>query len=334
MVDGRGLVSEGRRLVWRNQRALWWLFAANLLLAALGAEPLAVKLAGVTDHSMAAQRLSQGFALTTLVELVSRPGFGFSSDALNSIFYNVIFFVFAVFVTGGILEGFRSSRKLSTAQFFEACGHYFWRWVRQVLLFSAAMALVLGVGSGIYSWSDTLSSDAAAEKLGFWVMVGGSALTLLLAMIARLWFDMAQVQIVATDQRSVVRSVGQAFRLMSSNFKTLFFMYLRISLIGWTALLLGLWVWIRFIPATRSMLSFLVLELALLAWLATRLWQRASETAWYQRYEAANPPVAPLMMDAPLVYPLAAPEPTGNVLAVEDVKQEMPVLRLEDSQPS
>ena len=324
MLNAQGLVTEGRRLVWRNQRVLWWLFAANLLLAAFGAEPLAAKLAGVTDHSIAAQRFTQGFDLTALGELLSQPGFGFGSYALSSLFCNVIFFALTVFMTGGILETFRSSRRLTTAQFFEACGHYFWRWVRQMLLFLVVMAPVLGLGSGINSWSDTLSSDAAPEKLGFWVMLGGAVLTLLLAMIARLWFDMAQVQIVATDQRSVVRSVGRVFKLTFSNFRALFFMYLRISLVGWMALLCALWVWVRFIPASRFMLSFLVLELTLLAWLATRLWQRASETAWYLRYEAANPPVAPVIMDAPLVYPQANPEHTETVLASEDAKPEMP----------
>lgn len=313
MVNGRGLVTEGRRLVWRNQRALWWLFAANLFLAAFGAEPLAMKLGDITDHSLASQHFAHGFDLMTLVELLSHPGFGLGSHALNSLFYNLIFLVFTLFVTGGILESFRSSRKLTIAQFFEASGHYFWRWVRQMLLFLLVMAPVLGLGGALNSWSDTLSSDAAPEKLGFWVMVAAAAITLLLAMIVRLWFDMAQVHTLATDERSVWRSVGRAFKLTFSNFGTLFFMYLRISLVGWTALLLGLWVWIRLIPATSPMLSFFVLELTLLAWLGTRLWQRAGESAWYQRYEVANPPIAPVMMDAPLVYPLAAPEPGPSV---------------------
>ena len=272
-----------------------------------------MKLGGITDHSLAAQRFVHGFDLMTLVGLISRPGFALGSYALNSLLDNLIFLVSMLFVTGGILESFRSSRKLTTAQFFEASGHYFWRWVRQMLLFLLVMAPVLGLGGALNSWSDTLSSDAAPEKLGFWVMVAAALTTLLLAMIVRLWFDMAQVRTVATDERSVWRSVGRAFKLTFANFGTLFFMYLRISLMGWAALLLGLWVWIRLIPATSPMLSFFVLELTLLAWLATRLWQRAGESAWYQRYEVANPPIAPVMMDAPLVYPLAAPEPGPSV---------------------
>jgi hypothetical protein len=334
MVNARGLVTEGRRLVWRNQRALWWLFAANLLLAAMGAEPLAFKLAKITDRSLASQRLSQGFDLTTLIELLNNPGVSLGSHALNSLFYNVIFFVFTIFVTGGILESFRSTRKLTTAQFFEASGYYFWRWVRQMLLFAVVMASVLAIGGGINSWADTLSSDAAPEKLGFWVMLGGAGFTLLLSMIARLWFDMAQTRTVATDERSVVRSVARAFGLTFSNFRTLFFMYFRISLVGWTALLLGLWVWIRLIPASHFMLSFLVLELTLLAWLATRLWQRAGESAWYQRYEAANPPLVPVRMDAPLVYPLSAEEPTVTLAANESASPEPTLPPPPDPQPS
>lgn len=336
MVNGRGLVTEGRQLVWRNQRVLWWLFAANLLLAFFGAESFAFKLAEVMDHSFMAQRFNQGVDLTLLASLLNHPGVGLRTHTLNSLFFNVVFFVFTIFVTGGILETFRSSRKLTTAQFSEASGHYFWRWVRQMLLFMLVMTPVLALGGAITWWSDTLSSDAAPEKLGFWVMMGGLALTLLLAMIVRLWFDMAQVRTVATDERSVLRSVGRAFKLTFSNFRTLFFMYLRISLVGWTFLLFGLWVWITFIPATRFWLSFLVLELTLLIWLATRLWQRASESAWYQRYEVANPPVAPVMMDAPLAYPLPVPktEPAETIVASESTNQEPRLPSMADPQPS
>ncbi len=329
-MNRRSLVTEGRRLLWRNQRALWWLFAANLLLAFFGAESFAFRLAEIMDHSLASRRLDQGFDVATLAELLSHPGFGLGKHALNSLFYNAIFFVFTLFVTGGILEGFRSSRKLTTAQFFEASGHYFWRWVRQTLLFMLVMAPVLGLGSAINSWSDTLSSDAVPEKLGFWVMLSGILLTLLLAMILRLWFDMAQIRTVATGERSVVRSVGWAFKLTVSNFRTLFFIYLRISLVGWIALVFGLWFWIRFVPASRSGFSFLVLELTLLVWLATRLWQRASESAWYQRYDAANLPVAPVMMDSPLVYPLSVPESAGIVLASAHTGPESPLPSVAD----
>lgn len=334
MVNGRGLVTEGRRLVWRNQRALWWLFAANMVLALFGAESFAFKLAEVMDHSLAAQRFTQGVDLTLLASLLNHPGVGLRTHALNSLFFNVVFFIFTMFVTGGILESFRSSRKLTPGQFFEASGHYFWRWVRQMLLFVLVMLPVLGLGGAINSWSGTLSSDAAPEKLGFWVMLGGFVLTLLLAMIVRLWFDMAQVRTVATDERSVLRSVSRACKLTFSNFGTLFFVYLRISLVGWTFLLFGLWVWIRFIPATRFGLSFLILELTLLIWLATRLWQRASESAWYQRYEVANPPVAPVMMDSPLVYPLSVPESAGIVLASADLEPEPPLPSSADPQPT
>ncbi|MBA3915974.1 MAG: hypothetical protein H0X25_19415, partial [Acidobacteriales bacterium] len=46
------------------------------------------------------------------------------------------------------------------------------------------------------------------------------------------------------------------------------------------------------IPGQHVGLTIFLFELTIFWWIVTRLWQRASETVWYERYAAAN--LAPL----------------------------------------
>ena len=61
--------------------------------------------------------------------------------------------------------------------------------------------------------------------------------------------------------------------------------------------------------------------------------QRASESAWYQRYEAANPPVAPVMLDSPLVFPLAVPGGSGHVAVAESTFASTPTSEIARLEP-
>ena len=69
---------------------------------------------------------------------------------------------------------------------------------------------------------------------------------------------------------------------------TLFWMYFRISLAAWIALLIGLLIWTK-LPPTAIPATFILLEFIILSQLAARLWQLASATAWYKRYAEVVP---------------------------------------------
>lgn len=315
MDERSGILSEGARRVWRYQRVLWWLFAVNLTLAAFGTLPLSSALRPVTDHSLHSQNLYRAFDVPTFLDLASNPDVALWSKFTGSTLFAFIFFAFAFFLTGGILEAYRTPGKLGTADFFRACGAFFWRWVRLLIFMLIVLTPIAIAAFAISKWSGTLSDDAPQEKLGFWVDVIGFGLVLLLAMLVRLWFDMAQVRAVAEDERAMRRTLTRAFRLTFGNLGSLFWLYFRISFLAWLALVAAFWIWLR-IPAQDVGLSFFLLEVVLLWWIGTRLWQRASETVWYER--RAIPPVlvmAPVTMPevvslVPEIPPAPEPPPT------------------------
>ena len=197
-----------------------------------------------------------------------------------------------LFVTGGLLEVYRRDQTLSPGEFFQACGSYFWRFVR-LLIFLVIVLIVVGIGAGLVGAGlDRLAEDSPREKLGFWLDVGGGLVLLLVLMTVRLWFDMAQVRAVAEEERKMRRTFLRAFKLTFGNFPSLFWLYLRISVVFWVGLAAILWVWLR-VPPQAIGLSFLLGQAAVVLWVGTRLWQRASETLWYQRCYPVPAALAP-----------------------------------------
>ena len=289
----KGFLSDGCSRVWRHQRILWWLFVINLVLGHLSIFGMVSRWAGVLDHSLAADQLCHGFNLGRYIELGMQPGIGFSSAAPSISVFAIVFFVFMLFVTGGILEAYRSPYKISTTDFFQASGAYFWRFVRLLVMFVIVLIPVAIAANAIKNWSGDLSSNAAPEKLGFWVDVAGAIVIWFIAMCLRLWFDVAQVHAVATGERAMRRTLKRAFGMTFGNFGTLFPLYLVPTLVAFAGMAVVLLIWTT-VPSTATGVSFVVLEIWMLLWLGTRLWQRAGETAWYQRTQvpAVIPAVA------------------------------------------
>jgi len=304
MPDQRGVLREGFRRVWHYQRIVWWMFFVNLLLALLGAWPLVGRMHEVTDHSLRALRLVDMFDVGDFSALSSNPEAHIFAGQGASLHYGFVFFFFALFLTGGMLEAYRAGRKLNTREFFEACGSYFWRWVRLLILMAIVLAPVLVLAGAILGKTPDwlILSGASEEKAGFAKLVGGLGVVGLLLMCIRLWFDMAQVRAVVEEETGMWRNAGRAFKLTFGNFGSLFWMYLRISVLGWLVLAAGFYLWSK-MPPTRFGWTFLILELVVLLGFGVRLWQRASEMVWYQRcvLAAATPPVP--------VTPTPAPDP-------------------------
>lgn len=312
MPDQRGLLNEGFRRAWHYQRVLWFIFFINLVLAHFSAAPTIHKLDWATDHSMQAQRLTDMFDYGSFSALSSNPEVKLFEVVGVSITFSLVFFVIVLFLTGGILEAYRSGRRLTTREFFEACGSYFWRWVRLLIPMAIVMVPVLMLASFAWKQGTTPMLSALTEKTGFWILVAGMGVVGFLLMCIRLWFDMAQVRAVVEEETGMLRNAASAFKTTFSNFGSLFWMYLRISALGWLAFALGLWIWTK-MPPKQFAWTFLVLELVVLAGFWTRLWQRASEMVWYQRrflVPLAAAPVTPApIMPAPDPLLTIAPPP-------------------------
>lgn len=322
MADGsnKGLVSAGAGLVWRRKRVLWWVFAVNLVLGGLGAAGAARILSGAIGNSLAGNQLVDRFDLGMFVELLSRPEVGLMRAGGGAVTFAILFALFMLFVSGGILEVYRQDRKLTSEEFFAASGGFFWRFFRLMLLSLIPFGILQALNGGVQAMADKIGEQAVSDATGFYIQVVGGFIILLLMLFVRLWFDIAQVRAVVQRERGMWRNMWKSLGITRRQKLPLFWMYFKISLFAWICLLLAAWLW-TMIPPRAIWLTFLLLELLMLTQLATRLWQKASAVLWYQRHAEVVPADAvDYTTPAPqeIVEPLppttapGAPEPNPN----------------------
>src|SRR5215475_8324451 len=104
MSDQPGLLREGFRRVWHYQRVVWWMFFVNFFMAILGGWPAANRFHEIADHSLQARRLVDMFDVGDFFSLTSNPEVNLLSGHGQSIHFAIVFFFFALFLTGGVLE--------------------------------------------------------------------------------------------------------------------------------------------------------------------------------------------------------------------------------------
>jgi hypothetical protein len=293
MTTKSGTVGAGAKLVWRRQRVFWWVYAINFLLALAGTLPLLSHAGTVLNHSLAAEPLVHGFNLSTFFALANRPSAPLGAAGSSSALATLVFFVFMLFLAGGILEVYWRDETLQAGEFFGACGRFFWRFVRLLIFMGIVLIPILLFVRFVMNWSGKLASNAPQPLLGFWVEIAGLLIAVLLLVAVRLWFDVAQIRAVAEGQRAMRRTLLQAFKITFRNFGSLFWVYLRLCVLGLAGLAAAFWVWVRLVRADSIGASFLLGQAVIFLWIAIRLWLRASETRWYQQRIPAKPTPSP-----------------------------------------
>ncbi|MGB7583547.1 MAG: hypothetical protein WBM11_01790 [Terriglobales bacterium] len=306
MNEKKSLLSAGAGIARRNLRYIVWFYLLNLLFGWFGASGLATHAHHIMDHSMYSDKVLHGFDAAVLIELINRPEFGpMRSTTVPALFFGILFLWVSVAFMPGVLLGYSSDHRIPRDEFFRACGRNLWRFVR---LFVMA-AILVGVVAGLLSaGTDALATAAEKtnyERLPFFTHMVGWAIILLALTKIRLWFDLAQTDVVLRDQNAVRKSVGIAFRTMRKNFARLFGTYVVIVVVGLVILAGGIVLWHLIVPPSSVFGAFLVSQLMLLLLLAMRFWQRAAAVAFYVK-EMAEPGV-----DMPPVMPAATPVVVG-----------------------
>jgi hypothetical protein len=127
----------------------------------------------------------------------------------------------------------------------------------------------------------------------------------------RIWFDLAQVDIVLSDQRAVRRSIGAGFRHTWRNLGRLLGSYVVATIAAVIVLVAGLFVWMKFVPPASVLGAFLVSQLTLLLLLIPRFWQRGVAVTYYLKNMVepiAEQPFTAVAVVAPVVNePVLAP---------------------------
>jgi hypothetical protein len=301
----RGTFFSGAGLVWQWQRLVWWIFAVCLIFGLFSTHEMTERASSLLDHSVAAQRLVNGFDASAFIMLQQVPDSPLEIQGHNIVHFSLLFLVFMLFVTGGILAAYVLDEKPTTTAFFEASGHYFWRFFRLLIYLTIVLLPIAGLAAATSAMYTHIEDQSISPYPGDHFVEAAAVVILLLLIIVRLWFDMAQIIAVAEDEKKMHRVLRRAFGLLRRNFFSLLWLYLRVSIIAWALFAFGLYFWMFRLSPQSNVAAFLLSQLMILVWLGARLWQRASESLWYRNYQANQvsepawtPPPAPMYMPA------------------------------------
>jgi len=304
----RALLPRGLGMVLGNKRYIFWFWLLNLALAWLGTSAFRNSARAILDHSSYSGRLVHGFDLSVLIELFSRPEFGsMAAIATPALHFALLFFMATALFLPGVFQGYASSYRLPREDFFRACGRNLWRFIRLMIVAGIVMGIVAGILFGINGAIVKKAGESTSELLPFRLQMTGLAVIFLVMTTLRIWFDLAEADVVLGDQRAVRKSIGTAFRHTFRSLWRLLASYIVAAIVAAMILVGGLWTWMRFVPPDSMVGALIVAQIILFLLLIPRFWQRGMAVSYWQQKMLAPVAAAEPASSAPTA---AIPEPT------------------------
>lgn len=313
------LISASLRILGRHKRYIFWFWLLNLTLAEFGAAVVRSRLHAALDHSLVADRLLHGFDGGVYYEMVTRPQWGtFAGAAMPAMYFSFLFVLVTLFCLPGILDSYTSDGRPSREDFFRCCGRNLWRFIWVVLCYGIVAGVIGGALFGVHVGLVHAARKSTYELLPFYANVVTLGVIFLALTIVRIWFDLAQLDVVVRDQRAVRKSIAAAFRFMRGNVTKLLSIYVFIHGLGFAVLAGGICIWHASVVPSHVLGAFLVAQATAILWLTMRFWRRAVSAAFYMREIAANTALPAVAGPAPALSGLTrspAPGQAGPVQA-------------------
>ena len=282
MREHQSLLSGGLSRVRHNKRYIFWFYVLNVALAWFGAGAFNNQVHQILDHSLHADRLVNGFDLGVLYEMFGRPEFGPTlASAAPAMHFAFFFLLLTALFLPGVLQGYASTYRLPREDFFRTCGRNLWRFLRLMIVAAVVMAAVAAALLGIRSALLKAAEESTNELLPFYVSMATLLVIFLIMTTLRIWFDLAQTDVVLSDQPVVGRSIGVGFRHTWRSLGRLLGSYVVSTIVAAIVLVAGLWAWMKLVPPASVFGAAVVSQLTLLLLLIPRFWQRGVAVTYY-----------------------------------------------------
>src|SRR5579872_230386 len=315
MEERKGLLSTGWGRIAHNKRYIVWFYILNLVMAWLGAAAFSNQAHDYLDHSLLSSRLVHGMDIGVLIEMFAQPDFGTVSAARASgVHFALAFFLLTALFMPGVLQGFSSTYRLPRDDFFRACGRNLWRFIRLMIVAGIVIGAVASALFALLGVIVKAAEESTNELLPFEMRMLCLAIIFLVMTALRIWFDLAEADVVLSDQNAVRRSIATGFRHAWRNLWQLLGAYVLITIVALIILGAGLVTWEKLIPASSVAGAFVLTQFMLLLLLIPRFWQRGVAVSYYLENMVApivvNTLTPPVAVATPSPLPPAEPQAT------------------------
>jgi len=239
-----------------------------------------------------------------------------SAVTTPAIYFAFLFLLFTALCLPGVFQGYASTYRLPREDFFRACGRNLWRYVRLMIVAGIVMLIATIALFGLHGVLERKAGESTNELLLPEVRFAGLFVIFLIMTAFRIWFDLAEADVVLSDQRAVRKSIGTAFRHTFRSLVRLLTSYVVTTLVAAIILLGGIRAWMKFVAPEKWFAAFLLSQLILLLLLIPRFWQRGVAVSYWKQ-EMMAPVVAEPILPQPITRPpapvVAAPDPAPGV---------------------
>ncbi|MEM9819988.1 MAG: hypothetical protein AAF985_02905 [Bacteroidota bacterium] len=272
---------------WSFRKIGMWLliYVFNFLFALLATLPLLNMLESKLGRSLTIERLMPGFDFTIFSDIMNQYGDSVRVLLDQSIVLVFLFFVFSIFLNGGILHVFKlNDTPFRFRNFWTGCSRYFWRLFRLTVYFFVVYGLLsMAFFQGYFAWIggglDQLDSELVFyEHLRVLIPIWG-----LLLSVVMMIHDYAKIHIVHEDKMLLFVPFWQSFAMVFKHFLSTFSLYWLnlFTFFGviWAYILLN-----RPADSNEAIIyTFVVGQAFVLARIGMKMLNLASATAYYQQ---------------------------------------------------
>lgn len=217
--------------------------------------------------------------------------------------------VVSMFLVGGVYDRLARDRALGAGGFFQACGVYFFRFLRLGVMAAAMYWLLFAkvhpwLFETVYPW---LTKDLTVERTAFLYRLALYALFAIVIFKVNLVFDYAKVRAVVEDRRSMIGALVASLRFLWRNPGATFGLYALNALLF--LVVIGLYA-LAAPGASANLMAFAVGQLYIVLRVMVRLQFAASQIALFQSRLAHAGYVArpvPAWPDSPAAEALGPP---------------------------
>ena len=208
----RGLLRSGLGMLADNKRYILWFWLLNLALAWIGTSAFRESSHVILDHSSYSNQLVHGFDLSVMIDLLVRPEFGpMVTVTTPAVCSALLFFLATALFLPGVFRGYASTYRLPREDFFRACGRNLWRFIRLMIIAGIVMGIFAGALFALNGALVKKAGESTYELLPFEVQMTGLAVIFLVMTMLRIWFDLAEADVVLNDQNAVRKSIAAGF---------------------------------------------------------------------------------------------------------------------------
>lgn len=257
------------------------LYVLNFLFAIVLAFPLSSFLGAKFGHTLAADKLLEGFNFTIANDFMNQHGEVIGFILNQSLVALALYLLLSVFLVGGILSIFKNKEaSFQSVDFWAGCSTYFWRMLRLTIYFLIFQVIILFLFFTLFSTLtagglERFQNESEIAQRGLIIL----PFYLFFATIFFMVHDYAKVHVVNSSSNGLLFTpIRQAFSFVFKNFKSTFLLYL-LNLLTFGFLF---FLYLKLDAGNAIFLTFLIGQFFVITRIGTKMLNLASATDLYQ----------------------------------------------------